>query len=90
MLGYTTDQARSRGGAEHHLQKPPTGITFASNPHEATYGHTLLLRLAPLAMAMLLKPTIQIYAWLPEGHRNNMIENKFGDQEQVCLGGAVL
>ena len=45
--------------------------------HDATYGHALMLLLAPLVMALLLNPTIQIYAWLPEGHRNNIIEQRF-------------
>ena len=47
--------------------------------HDATYGHALMLLLAPLVMALLLNPTIQIYAWLPEGHRNNIIEQRFGN-----------
>ena len=42
-----------------------------------------MLPLALLVMALLLNPTIQIYAWLPEGHRNNIIEHMFGDLQTL-------
>ena len=45
----------------------------------------LLLLLAPLVMALLLKPAIQIYAWFPKGHRNKIIENKFGDLNALVV-----